>query len=78
MSTASFFGSIITKKRVSTVTLAVFVGHIFSPFFAYAMSGDPVWNENILSTEAPAIIQLNSVPLPRTLVAGDTVTLNLT
>lgn len=78
MSIVSSFGSIITKKRVSTVTLVVFVGHIFSPFFAYAMSGDPVWNENILSTEASAVTQLNSVPLPRTLVAGDTVTLNLT
>ncbi len=78
MSIASSFGSIITKKRLSAVTLTVFVSHIFSPFFAYAMSGDPVWNENVLSTEAAAIIQLNSVPLPRTLVAGDTITLSLT
>lgn len=78
MSIASSFGSVITKKRLSTLTLTVFVSHIFSPFFAYAMSGDPVWNENVLSTEAAAIIQLNSVPLPRTLVAGDTVTLSLT
>ena len=77
MSITSFFGSIITKKRVSTVTLVVLMSHIFSPFFAYAMSGDPVWSENILSTEAPAVIQLNSVPLPRTLVAGDTITLSL-
>lgn len=77
MSITSFFGFIITKKRVSVLTLTIFVSHIFSPFFAYAMSGDPVWNENILSTEAPAVIQLNSVPLPRTLVAGDIVTLSL-
>ncbi len=77
MSITPFFGSIITKKRVSALTLMVFISHIFSPFFAYAMSGDPVWNENILSTEAAAIIQNNSVPLPRTLVAGDTVTLSL-
>lgn len=69
MSPASFFGSYITKKRVSTLTLVVFMGHIFSPFFAYAMSGDPVWNENIVSSEAPAIIQLNNVPLPRALIA---------
>lgn len=77
MSRISSFGSYITRKRVSAVTLVVFMSHIFSPFFAYAMSGDPVWNENILSTEAPAIIQLNSVPLPRPLVAGDTVSLGL-
>lgn len=48
MSITSLFGSLITKKRVSALTLTVFVSHIFSPFFAYAMSGDPVWNENIL------------------------------
>lgn len=78
MSIASTFGSPITKKHVSILTLSVFVSHIFSPFFAYAMSGDPTWSENILSTEAPAIIQLNSVPLPRTLVAGDIVSLGLT
>lgn len=77
MSITSSFGSLITKKRVSILTLSVFVSHIFSPFFAYAMSGDPTWSENILSTEAPAIIQLNSVPLPRTLEVGDTITLNL-
>lgn len=78
MSLIVSFRSRITKRRISALTLAVFTGHIFSPFFAYAMSGDPAWSENILSTEAPAIVQLNSVPLPRALVAGDTVSLGLT
>ena len=78
MPITSSFGSFITKKRVATATLVVFVGHIFSPFFAYAASGDPSWSENILSTEAPAIIQNNSVQLPRTLIPGDTVHLGIT
>lgn len=69
MSFASFGSVYALKKRLSFATLIVFVSHIFSPFFAYALSGDPSWTENILKTEAPAIIQLNSVPLPRSLVA---------
>lgn len=69
MSIASFFGSHITKKRLSTLTLIVFVGNIFSPILAYAAL--PSFSSVLTTANTVPVAEVVELTLPRDLVSGD-------
>lgn len=69
MSIASFFGSHITKKRLSTLTLIVFVGNIFSPLIAYAVL--PSFSSVLTTANVVPVAEVVELTLPRDLVSGD-------
>ncbi|MDP2104140.1 MAG: hypothetical protein Q8K26_04435, partial [Candidatus Gracilibacteria bacterium] len=75
MSIASFFGSHITQKRLSTLTLIVFAGHIFSPFIAYAVL--PNFSSVLTTPNTVPVVEVVELTLPRDLVAGDTLSITV-
>lgn len=78
MSIVSTIGSVLAqnaKKRISRVTLAVFVFQIFSPVFTYAAL--PSFDATVIAGNIAPVTEVVDVSLPRVLVAGDVLSLDV-